>query len=107
MKIIYTDQSSKLTKKQKAVRERILREQREIKRELKQIQARCGSSTTVSYRRDTVHYPSLNSGIGSATMKNVPMYTGDAMIGIGQLHKSNAVPVFKQEEAEDLARMRR
>jgi hypothetical protein len=29
------------------------------------------------------------------------------MIGIGQLHKSNAVPVFKQEDAADIAKMRR
>lgn len=52
--------------------------------------------------------PSLNSGSGgNATLKPVPVYTGDKMIGIGQLHKSNAVPVFRTEDAEDIARMRR
>lgn len=51
--------------------------------------------------------PSLDSGLGSTPMRESPVYTGDAMIGIGQLHKSNAVPVFKQEDAEDLAKMRR
>ena len=35
------------------------------------------------------------------------VYTGDKMLGIGTLHKSNAVPVFKKEEAEDMAKMRR
>lgn len=34
-------------------------------------------------------------------------YTGDAMLGIGTMHKSNAVPVFSVEEAQDLAKMRR
>jgi hypothetical protein len=35
------------------------------------------------------------------------MYTGTKMIGIGTLHKSNAVPVFSDDEAKDMARMRR
>jgi len=51
--------------------------------------------------------PSRDSGSGNATLKPVPVYTGDKMIGIGQLHKSNAVPVFRTEDAEDIARMRR
>ena len=34
-------------------------------------------------------------------------YTGDKMIGIGTLHKSNAVPVFNTQEALDMAKMRR
>jgi len=51
--------------------------------------------------------PSRDSGSGNATLKPVPVYTGDKMIGIGQLHKSNAVPVFRAEDAEDIARMRR
>lgn len=51
--------------------------------------------------------PSLDSGVGSTPFVESPRYTGDAMIGVGQLHKSNAVPVFKKEDAEDLAKMRR
>ena len=35
------------------------------------------------------------------------VYTGTAMIGIGTLHKSNAVPVFKAEDLKDQAKMRR
>lgn len=35
------------------------------------------------------------------------VYTGNKMIGIGQLHKSNAVPVFSGDDAKDLAKMRR
>lgn len=59
------------------------------------------------YRRETPYYPSLNSNIGNTAKKQANTYTGDAMIGVGQLHKSNAVPVFKQSDAEDLAKMRR
>ena len=56
---------------------------------------------------DTRSIPSLDSGVGLAPRRERNTYTGDAMIGIGQLHKSNAVPVFKQEDAIDLAKMRR
>ena len=59
------------------------------------------------YRRETPYYPSLNSSAGNTFKKQANTYTGDAMIGVGQLHKSNAVPVFKQSDAEDLAKMRR
>lgn len=34
-------------------------------------------------------------------------YTGDRLIGIATMHKSNSVPVFRKEDAEDIARMRR
>lgn len=51
--------------------------------------------------------PSRNSGNGNATLKPANVYTGDKMIGIGQLHKSNAVPVFSSEEAHDISKMRR
>lgn len=34
-------------------------------------------------------------------------YTGTEMIGIGVAHKSGLQPVFSQEQAEDLAKMRR
>ena len=57
--------------------------------------------------RSTKHIKSLGQTTGVATLKPVQMYTGNEMLGIGQLHKSNAVPVFRQQDAEDLARMRR
>lgn len=59
------------------------------------------------YRRETVRYPSLNSDAGVATLPPQKVYTGDAMIGIGQLHKSNAVPIFSKEDAIDISKMRR
>ena len=35
------------------------------------------------------------------------VYTGNRLIGIATMHKSNSVPVFRQQDAEDIARMRR
>jgi len=64
-------------------------------------------SLAVPNNRSTAHIKSLNSSAGVAPLKPVPVYTGDKMIGIGQLHKSNAIPVFRSEDIEDLARMRR
>jgi hypothetical protein len=52
----------------------------------------------------------LNSpgGNGVATKPTYgKVYTGTAMLGIGTLHKSNAVPIFTDEEARDQANMRR
>ena len=59
------------------------------------------------HRQTTKHIPSLNTGVGVATKKETQKYTGENLLGIGQLHKSNAIPVFKQSDAEDLAKMRR
>lgn len=57
--------------------------------------------------RETKHYKSLETNVGSTTKSERPVYTGDNMLGIGTLHKSNAVPVFKKEDLEDQAKMRR
>lgn len=106
--MIYTNQTSKLSKKARAKREALLAEQRAIKADLKESMRKKELSYTLSIPfRSTSHIPSVDTGTGSATVKEQVKYTGDAMIGIGQMHKSNAVPVFKQEDAEALANMRR
>ena len=58
-------------------------------------------------RGSTSHIPSLDTGAGVAAKRDTQHYTGDEMIGIGQMHKSNAVPIFRKQDAEDLAKMRR
>ena len=66
------------------------------------------NTASVSYRGSTdTKIPSLNTGWVPCVKKNAPIYTGTKMLGIGQLHKSNAVPVFSNEEAIEIARMRR
>lgn len=57
-------------------------------------------------RRSTKHIASIDSGYYS-TAKKVQKYTGDKILGIATLHKSNAVPVFSSEDAVEIARMRR
>jgi hypothetical protein len=62
------------------------------------------------YRRDTgPRIPSLNEGKDmSPAVKATPkIYTGTKVKGIATMHKSNAVPVFSDEEAVDISKMRR
>lgn len=58
--------------------------------------------------RETPKYPSLAT-FGDSCTKPIhgKVYTGDKMIGIGTLHKSNAVPIFSDDDAKDQALMRR
>lgn len=58
-------------------------------------------------RRETPNYPSLPFTGGPCTKKENQMYTGTAMKGIGTMHKSNSVPIFSDEEAVAIAKMRR
>jgi len=58
-------------------------------------------------RNTTSHLKSLNSGLGVATLPAPKVYTGDKVKGIATMHKSNAVPVFSDEEAVDISKMRR
>lgn len=64
-------------------------------------------SVILSPGRSTDHIASLDTGAGLAPKRESPKYTGDNVIGIGQMHKSNAVPIFKASDAEDIAKMRR
>lgn len=52
--------------------------------------------------------PSLNTWTtGPVSSKPAQQYTGTKILGIGTLHKSNAVPIFTDQEAVDIAKMRR
>jgi hypothetical protein len=44
---------------------------------------------------------------GGSTAPVHKVYTGTKVLGIGTMHKSNAVPIFSNEEAHDIATMRR
>ena len=57
--------------------------------------------------RHTKYIESLVTGYYNTFRKPDMHYTGDKMKGIGTLHKSNAVPIFTDEEAKDQAAMRR
>lgn len=58
-------------------------------------------------RNTTAHIKSVDSGLGVATLAQPKVYTGTKVKGIATMHKSNAVPIFSDEEAVDIAKMRR
>ena len=62
--------------------------------------------TGATDRAGTAHIPSVNTG-GNATLAPAKVYTGTKVKGIATMHKSNAVPVFSDEEAIEISRMRR
>ena len=110
MTIIYTNQRSRKRKP--------TAKQRQLAAEWEELVAKYAPKKTVAknvqplqqpapYRRETPKYPSLNSTEYNTYKKQIMQYTGDKMRGIGTLHKSNAVPIFTDEEAKDQAAMRR
>jgi hypothetical protein len=71
------------------------------------------SKTTTSitefapFRRETPKVASLDTGFITCSKTFQNSYTGDKIKGIGTMHKSNAVPVFSDTEAKEIASMRR
>ncbi len=59
------------------------------------------------YRRETPHIASLPFTAGPCVKAPDKVYTGDKIKGIGTMHKSNAVPIFSDEEAVEISKMRR
>jgi hypothetical protein len=57
--------------------------------------------------REPQNIPSRDSGGGVAALPQQKVYTGTKIKGIGTMHKSNAVPIFSDDEARDIATMRR
>jgi hypothetical protein len=58
-------------------------------------------------RGGTAHIPSRSTSAQVATVAPPKVYTGTKVKGIATMHKSNAVPVFSDEEAIEISRMRR
>jgi hypothetical protein len=69
------------------------------------------------YQSPKTHYrgandpkiPSLNGGKDMTPASKAPdkIYTGTKILGIGTMHKSNAVPIFSDDEAKEISSMRR
>ena len=92
--------------------EKLLKKHKIDQEQLKQkrgLSAEKWKPQSTSLARETPHYPSLNSkdSCGVAVKKPSPVYTGTLIKGIATMHKSNAVPVFNSEQAQDIAKMRR
>jgi hypothetical protein len=62
---------------------------------------------TATYHRETPKVASLDTGFVPCVKKFGNSYTGEKIKGIGTMHKSNAVPIFTDNEAKDIASMRR
>lgn len=60
--------------------------------------------------RETPDYPSVTTkgSVHATARKENQQYTGDLLVGIGTLHKSNMVPVMRgTDQAIEIAKMRR
>ena len=57
--------------------------------------------------RETARIPSQDTGWVTCVKVKDNEYTGTRVKGIATLHKSNGVPVFSDEEAKDISKMRR
>ena len=101
------------------------RKSRELDNEWKELQKKWGieqeekkrkralAQPTLTYtlsappgRTTSTHIPSRVTE-GSSTAPVTKVYTGTKVLGIATMHKSNAVPVFSDEEAVEISRMRR
>ena len=58
-------------------------------------------------RADLKQYPSRVTPGGEAVVQKSTQYTGTKVLGIGTMHKSNSIPVFSDQEAVDISKMRR
>ena len=110
--IIYSNQVSKKTSKQKAKQklawEAYLKKNGVQKKVSKFVPMKAVLFAPV--RPGSMGYksiPSIKGKTGDTSMPPKKEYTGNKIIGIATMHKSNLVPIFSNEEAVDVARMRR
>ena len=101
------------------------RKARELDASWKELQAKWGVEAEEKKRKRAMAAPALDynlsAPVGRSTSNHIPsrvteggstapvhkVYTGTKILGIGTMHKSNAVPIFSDDEAKDIARMRR
>ena len=62
---------------------------------------------TIPPGRETPYIASRDTGWVPCTTPANQEYTGTKVKGIGTMHKSNAVPIFSDEEAVEISTMRR
>ena len=59
-----------------------------------------------SAMEEAIKAGTFNRGCSGGTKKETPKYTGDLIVGIATMHKSNAVPVMRgTDQAKEIARM--
>jgi len=116
MAIIYTDQRSKKKRPNNAQRRELQDSWNQLLKKydvpekptkVRGARANLKNHLVVPAELSTRHIPSRDSGAGNATKKQGPTYTGDKIVGIATMHKSNLVPVFNTDDAKSVAQMRR
>lgn len=101
------------------------RKARELDASWKKLQNKWGVEADDKKRKRAMSAPSLDyklsTPVGRSTSNHIPsrvteggstssvhkVYTGNKILGIGTMHKSNAVPIFSDEQAVEISRMRR
>lgn len=101
------------------------RKARELDASWAELQKKWGVEADEKKRKRAMSQPSLDyklsAPVGRTTTNHIPsrvteggstaavhkVYTGTKILGIGTMHKSNAVPIFSDEQAKDISRMRR
>ena len=81
--------------------------EQEKKRQRRAMTADTWQPKTTVFRRETPVINSLPFTGGPCVKPAEKVYTGTKVKGIGTMHKSNAVPVFSDEEAVEISTMRR
>jgi hypothetical protein len=101
------------------------RKARELDKSWKELQKKWKIEAEDKKRKRGLSAPTMNPVVNKPFIRETPrinslpftggpcpktpdkVYTGTMIKGIGTMHKSNAVPIFSNEEAEDIAKMRR
>jgi hypothetical protein len=101
------------------------RKARELDASWKELQDKWGVEAEEKKRKRAMSQPTLeyklSEPVGRSTSNHIPsrvtpggstssvhkVYTGNKILGIGTMHKSNAVPIFSDEQAVEISRMRR
>ena len=121
MPVYFTTTSFKKRKKQKFTNAAAAASSRENQESWKKLLSSHGvkqqkvTKTVATLQRKSVSYrgsdlpkiPSLKDTWEPCTKPADKVYTGDAIVGISTMHKSNAVPVFNKQAAIDISKMRR
>jgi hypothetical protein len=81
--------------------------EQEQKRQRRAMTADTWQPKTTVFRRETPVINSLPFTGGPCVKPAEKVYTGNKVKGIGTMHKSNAVPIFSDEEAVEISKMRR
>lgn len=109
--MIYTYQTSKKSKKQKAKqKEAWVKHCKKFGIEQRKDVFKPLSVETTFRRIGSEAYKTLESvqtDRFDTFQRQKNQYTGTAMIGVAAMHKSNLVPVFDSQHAEQVAKMRR